>query len=41
MAYVDEEIASQPACWRRAVELAAVHEMALPRRGRRGSIARR
>jgi fructoselysine-6-P-deglycase FrlB-like protein len=35
MAHVDEEIASQPACWRRAVELAAVSAMALPRRGHR------
>jgi fructoselysine-6-P-deglycase FrlB-like protein len=35
MAHVDEEIASQPGCWRRAVELAAVSAMALPRRGHR------
>ncbi len=35
MAYVDEEIATQPECWRRAVELARVDAMALPRRGHR------
>lgn len=35
MAHVDGEIASQPACWRRAVERAALAEMALPHRGHR------
>jgi fructoselysine-6-P-deglycase FrlB-like protein len=38
MAHVDDEIASQPACWRRAVELAPVFEMALPRRGHRVAV---
>jgi fructoselysine-6-P-deglycase FrlB-like protein len=33
MAHVDDEIASQPACWRRATELARTAAMALPRRG--------
>src|SRR5438034_8852734 len=32
---VHEEIASQPACWRRAVEVAAHFEICLPRRGHR------
>jgi fructoselysine-6-P-deglycase FrlB-like protein len=35
MAHVDDEIASQPDCWRRAVERAALAEMALPHRGHR------
>ena len=35
MAHVDDEIASQPACWQRAVDLAGVVRMALPRRGHR------
>jgi fructoselysine-6-P-deglycase FrlB-like protein len=35
MTHVEEEIASQPACWRRAAELAAISEMALPHRGHR------
>lgn len=35
MAYVDTEIASQPECWRRAVELAAVVGERLPPRGAR------
>src|SRR4051794_40893590 len=33
MAHVDDEIASQPACWQRASELARTAAMALPRRG--------
>jgi len=35
MAHVDGEITSQPDCWRRAVERAALAEMALPHRGHR------
>src|SRR5690349_5792717 len=35
MAYVDEEIASQPDCWRRAIALAAASADALPRPGER------
>ncbi len=35
MAHVDAEITSQPDCWRRAVEQAALSEMALPHRGHR------
>jgi fructoselysine-6-P-deglycase FrlB-like protein len=35
MAHVDDEIASQPACWRRAAELSRTAAMALPRRGHR------
>jgi fructoselysine-6-P-deglycase FrlB-like protein len=35
MAYVDDEIASQPDCWRRAAELAAASVEALPRPGQR------
>jgi fructoselysine-6-P-deglycase FrlB-like protein len=35
MAHVDGEITSQPDCWRRAVERAALSEMALPHRGHR------
>src|SRR3954465_10281108 len=38
MAHVDEEIASQPACWRRATELARTAAMALPRRGHRVAV---
>jgi fructoselysine-6-P-deglycase FrlB-like protein len=33
--HVDDEIASQPACWRQAVALAPHVEIALPRRGHR------
>src|SRR5262245_40419037 len=39
MAHVDEEIASQPRCWQRAAELAAVSAMVLPRRGHRVAAA--
>ena len=35
---VHEEIASQPACWRRAVEVAAHFEICLPRRGHRVAV---
>jgi len=35
MANIDGEIDSQPDCWRRAVERAALWEMALPHRGHR------
>jgi fructoselysine-6-P-deglycase FrlB-like protein len=35
MAHVEDEIASQPDCWRRAAEQAARWEMALPHRGQR------
>ena len=35
MTYVQDEIASQPKCWRRAAELFAHVELALPRRGQR------
>ena len=38
MAHVDDEIASQPACWRRAVESAPVFEISLPRRGHRVAV---
>ena len=38
MAHVDEEIASQPACWRRAVESAPLFEISLPRRGHRVAV---
>jgi fructoselysine-6-P-deglycase FrlB-like protein len=39
MAFVDSEISSQPACWRRAVEVAARSEIALPHRGHRVAAA--
>src|SRR6266508_2385625 len=35
MAYVDDEIASQPECWERAADLAKLVELALPHRGQR------
>ena len=35
MSFVEEEIASQPACWRRAAALATRLSAALPARGRR------
>ncbi|GIG58646.1 hypothetical protein Lfu02_30180 [Longispora fulva] len=35
MTYVEQEIASQPACWTRAVEVAGARADALPRRGER------
>jgi fructoselysine-6-P-deglycase FrlB-like protein len=38
MAHVDEEIASQPACWRHAIEVAPVFEISLPRRGHRVAV---
>jgi fructoselysine-6-P-deglycase FrlB-like protein len=38
MAHVDDEIASQPACWRHAVESAPVFEISLPRRGHRVAV---
>ena len=38
MAHVDEEIASQPACWRRAVESAPLFEISLHRRGHRVAV---
>src|SRR5437764_13882583 len=38
MAHVDDEIASQPDCWQRAVELAPVFEISLPRRGHRVAV---
>jgi fructoselysine-6-P-deglycase FrlB-like protein len=36
--HVDDEIASQPACWRQAVALAPHVEIALPRRGHRVAV---
>jgi fructoselysine-6-P-deglycase FrlB-like protein len=38
VAYVDDEIASQPECWHRAAELARRVELALPRRGQRVAV---
>jgi fructoselysine-6-P-deglycase FrlB-like protein len=38
MTHVDDEIASQPACWERAAELARRVELALPRRGQRVAV---
>jgi fructoselysine-6-P-deglycase FrlB-like protein len=38
VAYVDDEIASQPGCWRRAASLAARVELALPHRGHRVAV---
>jgi len=38
VSYVDEEIASQPACWARAVDLAATSADALPARGERVAV---
>jgi fructoselysine-6-P-deglycase FrlB-like protein len=35
MSYIDEEIASQPACWRRSAEVTTVSATALPRHGDR------
>jgi fructoselysine-6-P-deglycase FrlB-like protein len=39
VAFVDSEISSQPDCWRRAVEVAARSEIALPHRGHRVAAA--
>jgi fructoselysine-6-P-deglycase FrlB-like protein len=38
LAHVDDEIASQPACWRQAVGLAPHFEISLPRRGHRVAV---
>ena len=38
MTHADDEIASQPECWRRAADLARRVELALPRRGQRVAV---
>src|SRR2546423_1038702 len=38
VSYVDEEIASQPACWARAIDLAAHCAVRLPERGERVAV---
>jgi fructoselysine-6-P-deglycase FrlB-like protein len=38
MSYVDQEIASQPECWRRTAALAVVHERVLPQAGERVAV---
>lgn len=39
MSHVEAEIASQPACWRRAPEVAAAHAGVLPKEGERLAVA--